>query len=470
MFHYTDSISKNKIDTYVYISCSNFENNIKKLEKKFKFKFPKHFYAYFKGETKKITKFFLKDKLFIIGKINEKKCNFKDIDSILQSVCSLIKNEKKILNVLFFLIPIKEFIRHQVMRIVYYMYVFDKHKTKKNAPKKSIHLCAIKKLKPIILHSIKEANIINDMRDMVNEPGNIMTSTTFVKFVKKNHSALKLQLLEKKQLEKEKLNLILSVNKGSNNKPYLLIVKWMPVKNQKPVALIGKGVTFDTGGINLKSYEFHDMKTDMTGASVVYSLLRLCALNKLKRNVIGLIPLVENMIGANASRPGDIITSYSKKTVEIMDTDAEGRLIMADALAYSAKYKPSHVIDVSTLTGQAGSIFNDMAIVIMSNNDSFMKKYERIGEETNEKIWPLPFWSEYKKLIKSTVADIKNTANASSGTIIGGVFLSEFIPKNTKWLHVDIAGVSFFEHSSIYNGATGISIVSLYELLKSLKK
>ena len=142
MFHYTDSISKNKIDTYVYISCSNFESNIKKLEKKFKFKFPKHFYAYFKGETKKVTKFFLKDKLFIIGKINEKKCNFKDIDSILQSVCSLIKSEKKILNVLFFLIPIKEFIRHQVMRIVYYMYAFDKHKTKKTAPKKSIHLCS----------------------------------------------------------------------------------------------------------------------------------------------------------------------------------------------------------------------------------------------------------------------------------------------------------------------------------------
>jgi len=156
--------------------------------------------------------------------------------------------------------------------------------------------------------------------------------------------------------------------------------------------------------------------------------------------------------------------------VEIMDTDAEGRLIMADALAYSAKYKPSHVIDISTLTGQAGSIFNDMAIVIMGNNDPLMKKYEKIGELTNEKIWPLPFWSEYKKLIKSTVADIKNTANASSGTIIGGVFLSEFIPKNTKWLHVDIAGVSFFEHSSIYNGATGISIVSLYELLKSIKK
>jgi len=207
----------------------------------------------------------------------------------------------------------------------------------------------------------------------------------------------------------------------------------------------------------------------MTGASAVFSLLRLCALNKLKRNVIALIPLVENMVGSKATRPGDIITSYNKKTVEIMDTDAEGRLIMADALSYAENFKPCCVIDVATLTGQAGSIFNNMSIVIMGNNDNLLKKYEKIGELTNEKIWQLPLWSEYNKYLDSTVADIKNTGNASSGAILGGVFLSNFIPKNTNWMHVDIGGVSFDENDSIINGATGASIISLYELLKTIR-
>lgn len=349
------------------------------------------------------------------------------------------------------------------------MYSFDKHKTKKTALKKSIYLCSVKKLKPLILNSIKEADIINDMRDMVNEPGNVMTSTNFVKFVKQNNKSLKIHLLGKKQLVKEKLNLILSVNRGSLNEPYLLIVKWLPVKNQKPAVLVGKGVTFDTGGTNIKRGDFHDMKTDMTGASVVFSLLRLCALNKLKKNVIGIIPLVENMVGSSATRPGDIITSYSKQTVEIMDTDAEGRLIMADALSYSAKFKPSCVIDVATLTGQAGAIFNNLSIVIMGNNGSLLKKYENIGAITNEKIWQLPMWSEYNKLLDSSVADIKNAGNASAGTILGGVFLSKFIPKKVSWMHVDIAGVSFFEHDINIGGATGVSIISLYELLRQIK-
>ena len=152
-----------------------------------------------------------------------------------------------------------------------------------------------------------------------------------------------------------------------------------------------------------------------------------------------------------------------------MGTDAEGRLIMADALSYAENFKPCCVIDVATLTGQAGSIFNNMSIVIMGNNDNLLKKYEKIGELTNEKIWQLPLWSEYNKYLDSTVADIKNTGNASSGAILGGVFLSNFIPKNTNWMHVDIGGVSFDENDSIINGATGASIISLYELLRSIR-
>ena len=469
MFHYTNAVSSNNIDTYIYISCSDFDKNIKLLEKKFKFKFPKKLYSYFKGDKNKFTKFFLKDKIFIIGKINEKKCSFTDIEKILKDIYSIIKDDDKMINIQFFLIPIEEFIRQQVLRTIYYLYLFDKHKTKKTAPKKSIYFCAVKKLKSKILNTIEEAYIINDMRDMVNEPGNVMTSDAFIDFVKRTKKSLKIQIIKKSQLKKEKLNLILAVNQGSENDPYLLIVKWLPLKNKKPIAFVGKGVTFDTGGINLKQYDFVDMKTDMTGASVVYALLRLCMLNKTKKNVIGLIPLVENMVGSKASRPGDIIKSYSNKTVEITDTDAEGRLIMADALAYSKKFNPCCLIDVATLTGQAGSIFNDMAIVIMGNHDKLLKTYEDIGEKTNEKIWQLPLWSDYNKLLDSSVADVKNASNASPGAILGGIFLSHFIPKKTNWMHVDIGGVSFDEKDTDINGATAVSIISLFELIQTLK-
>ena len=466
MFRYTNNISSNIIDTYIYISCSNFEKNIKQMEKKFKFKFPKKFYAYFKGEKNKFTKFFLKDKLFIIGKVDEKKCSFNDVNTIIRNIISIIKNDDKIKNVQFFLIPIEDFIRQQVIRIMYYMYNFNKYKTKKKELKKSIYFCAVKKLEKLILNSIKEGEIIGDMRNMVNEPGNVMTSDAFVDFAKKNKKSLKMQIIKKSQLKKEKFNLILAVNQGSENEPYMLIVKWLPLKNKKPMVFVGKGVTFDTGGLNLKRYDFGDMKTDMTGASIVFALLRMCALNKVKKNVIGIIPLVENMIGSKATRPGDVITSYSKLTVEITDTDAEGRLIMADALAYSKKFNPCCVVDVSTLTGQAGRIFNDMAIVIMGNDDKLLKKYEDIGEDTNEKIWQLPLWSEYNKFMDSSIADVKNASNTSAGTILAGIFLSHFIPKKTKWLHVDVAGVSFDELDSDINGATGVSIVSLFELIK----
>ena len=466
MFHYTNKIISKNIDTYIYISCSDFEKNIKILQNKFNLKFPSRLNSYFKGEKNKLTKLLIKDKLFIIGKINEKSCAFKDVDNILKKICNMIQNDKKINNIQFFLIPIEEFIRPQVLRTVYYMYDFNKYKTEKNALKKTLHFCAIPKLKIPILNAMKEGFILNDMRDMVNEPGNTMTSTDFVHFAKKTCRSLKMELLKKGKLKKEQLNLILTVNKGSKNEPYLLILKWLPLKKQKPIVFVGKGVTFDTGGINLKPYDFYDMKTDMTGASVVLTLLRLCALNKTRKNVIGVIPLVENMIGSNAARPGDIITSHSKKTVEIMDTDAEGRLIMADALSYSSRFNPSTIIDVATLTGQAGRIFDNISIVIMGNDNKLLKSYEKLGKKTNERIWSLPLWEEYKNKIVSDIADVKNISNGAAGTIIGGVFLSEFIPKKTKWMHVDIAGISFNTNEK---GATGISVMSLFELIKVLK-
>ncbi len=460
MYKYTNIVNNKNIDIFVILICSDFKKNIRGLEEKFKVKFPKKFTEYFKDKKRKFLKQMVGDKLFIISKVSDGKCSKDNLDSSIKEICSSIleeKDEKKKIRVQIILSPIKSFIRYQVIRTVYYLYDY---KEKQNL---EIIFCGVKKLKKIILNSVLEGEVINKMRTMVNQPGNIMTTDAFLKnvknFKKKN---LSIEIFDKKKLKKDKFNLILAVNKGSNQNPYLLTVKWMPNKKEKPIVLVGKGVMFDTGGINIKRYDFHDMKTDMTGAAVAWSVLKLCAINNLKKNVVALIPLVENMIGPDAQRPGDVIESHSGKTVEILNTDAEGRLIMADALSYSKIFNPKFVLDVSTLTGQAGSIFNNLSIISMGNYNPLIKSYNQAVEDVNERVWNLPLWKEYKKYLKSTVADVKNSSEkASSGTIIAATFLSEFVPEDTKWLHLDIAGVSFLKDQ-----ATGASILSLYELLK----
>ena len=461
MYKYTNIVNNKNIDLFVILICSNFKKNIEGLEKKFKLKFPKKLIEYFKTKKNKFLKQMVGDKLFIISKVNDEKCSKEDLDSSIRNICSSIfqeeKDSKKKYKVQIVLSPIKSFIRYQVIRTVYHLYDYKK---KKNL---EITFCGVKNLKKIILNSVLEGEIINKMRTMVNQPANIMTTDAFLKNVtqfKKKH--LSVEVFDKKKLKKEKFNLILAVNKGSKQNPYLLTVKWMPNKKEKPIVLVGKGVMFDTGGINIKLYDFHDMKTDMTGAAVAWIIMKLCAINNLKKNVVALIPLVENMIGPDAQRPGDVIESYSGKTVEILNTDAEGRLIMADALSYSEKFDPKFVVDISTLTGQAGSIFNNLSIVTLGNYNPLIKSFNETARDMNERTWELPLWNEYRKYLNSEVADIKNSSEtSSSGTITAATFLNEFVPKDTKWLHLDIAGVSFK-----LNSATGISILSLYELLK----
>jgi len=463
IYNYSCEINK-QTDTYVYLSCSNFKKNIKLLEKRFSFKFPKGLVEHFSGEKNKVSSFLINKKTFIIAKVNETKCSKNDLDIILRKVCHIIKTEKKITSVNIILTPIKEYIRYQVLKVIHHNYFFIKYKDHETTTKK-ITFCAVNKLKNIVLNSIKEAEIINDMRDMVNEPGNIMNSEYFLEYVKTfKETGLKLEIMKKSKLKKEKMNLILAVNSGSKNEPYLLTLKWMPLKNKKPIVLLGKGVTFDSGGMNIKYGDFTDMKTDMTGAAAVFALLRFCALNKIKKNVIAVMPLVENMINEKAHRPGDVIKSHSGKNVEITNTDAEGRLILADSLSYSKKLNPRCLIDVATLTGQAGSIFDRLSIVVLGNNKSLIKKYEECGEEMNEKVWELPLWNEFRKNLDSQIADIQNSSKSSAGVINAAMFLQEFVPPKVDWMHVDIAGVSYNKQS----GATGYSILSLYELLTKI--
>jgi leucyl aminopeptidase len=245
-----------------------------------------------------------------------------------------------------------------------------------------------------------------------------------------------------------------------------------PVPN-KTVALIGKGVMFDSGGYNIKGGDFSDMKNDMTGSAIVYAIFKLLERNKIKGHFIGLLPLVENMVDANSIRPGDILKAYNKKTVEIIDTDAEGRLIMADALSYSKNYKPHLCIDIATLTGQAASIFGNKSSVIMGNNNKYIQKMIQAGLMNNEKIWELPMWEEYISLTKSNIADLKNYSYESkASTIMAGAFLSNFIPEKSHWLHLDIAGVDMLKNSGTMRhfGATGEILRSLFYFLKNLDK
>lgn len=467
MYQITNEIMYNNIDAYVFLFCDDFEKNLKSLEKKFNKEKSLGLDEYFKGEKKKILKIVKDKKIFIVAKISENGCSKKDIEDVIFKISNMIKNEKKIKKVQILPAPIKKFIDFQVLKFIYFDYEFDKYITKKKNKLEKMVFCVDKKLKKLAQSGIEIAKVLNFSRDMVNEPPNIMTSMKFLKDVKDNlHKNIKLEVLNEAQLKKEKMNLILGVNNGSKNKPYLLILSYLPLKKQDPCVLIGKGVTFDSGGLNLKFGSFEDMKTDMTGGAVVFSVINLIAKMKINKNVIAMIPLVENMIGQNATRPGDIIVSHSKKTVEITNTDAEGRLIMADCLSYCEKYQPSYIIDVATLTGAAARMFDNKSIAMMGNDNRMQSLFEKTANNFNERVWKLPMWSEYNENLSSKIADLKNSNDRGGQAMVAGSFLSNFIPDKTNWMHLDIAGVAFFENSSKYKGATGMSIHPIYEFIK----
>lgn len=467
MYSITNEIMYNNVDAYVFLFCDDFEENIKQLENKFNKKKSLGLNNYFDDESKKVLKIVKDNKIFFIAKVSDGGCSKKDLDDIIYKVMTMVKNEKKIKKVQILPAPIKKLIEFQVLKFVYYIYEYEKYKTKKTNHLKKVYFCVDNKLKNLAKSGIVKAEILNNSRDMVNEPPNKMTAQKFLNDVRKTMSKkIKLRIYDEATLKKEKMNLILSVNNGSKNKPYLLVLSYLPLKRQDPAVLVGKGVTFDAGGINLKFGNFHDMKTDMTGASVVFSVINLLAKMKVKKNVIALIPLVENMIGQNAARPGDVIVSHSKKTVEITNTDAEGRLIMADCLSFCKKFNPSYIIDVATLTGSVGRMFDNMSTAMMGNNNKMQSLFEKTSDDFNELVWKLPLWKEFNDHLKSKVADLKNSNDRGGQTMVAGSFLSNFVPKDTKWMHLDIAGVSYFENSPKYKGATAASIHPIYDFIK----
>jgi leucyl aminopeptidase len=285
---------------------------------------------------------------------------------------------------------------------------------------------------------------------------------------------VKVTVLGEKEMEKQKMRAILSVGRGSDEESKFIILEYFGAgKTEKPIVLVGKGVTFDTGGINLKpNSSLTGMNMDMSGGAAVIHAVALCAKMKLKKNVIALVPSVENMPSGKSYRPGDVIYSMSGQTIEILNTDAEGRVILADALTYSKKYKPEVVIDVATLTGAAVVALGDRASAILTDEDDLCKKLEEVGEKTGDYFWRFPLWEEYENEIKGTLGDWTNIHNKDSragGVIYAAKFLQQFI-KGEKWIHIDMAPrMTSMSGENLAQGALGTPVRALVKFIEEYK-
>ena len=353
-------------------------------------------------------------------------------------------------------------------------YNFDKYKTKKE--KKKIILNVIGKNKPSVKNQIKFKAIEEGTffaRDLVSEPGNILHPDEYAKkLYSLKKIGLKVNIYDEKKLKKLGMNTLLGVGQGSIRGSYLVTMEWNGLKNNsKPLAFVGKGVCFDTGGISLKPAKFmEDMTYDMAGSATVVGLMRTLALRNAKVNVVGVVGLVENMPGGNAQRPGDIVKSYSGKTVEILNTDAEGRLVLADALTYTEeKYKPKFIVDLATLTGAIIVSLGSEYAGLFSNDDKLSNQLIDVGEKTEEKVWRMPLNKNYDKLIDSKNADMQNINYVGgAGSTTAAQFLQRFILNKTPWAHLDIAGMAFSKYGGALNssGATGYGVRLLNKLVE----
>lgn len=351
---------------------------------------------------------------------------------------------------------------------------FTKDKKKKENKLVKIKLLSDKVTKESIFELNNLVEAVFTARDLVNEPLSYLTAEKFSEEVKKMsiEANFSLEIFDKAKIESLKLGGLLAVNKGSVNPPTFSVLEWKPenAKNSKPIVFVGKGVVYDTGGLSIKptanSMDF--MKSDMGGAAAVAGAIYSIAKSKLPVHVIALIPATENSVSANAYVPGDVVKMHNGMTVEVLNTDAEGRMILADALSYAQNYKPELVIDVATLTGAAAAALGKEAVVVMGTaTDKTFDKLDKSGWNTYERVARFPFWDEYDEYIKSSIADIKNLGGSEAGAITAGKFLQHFT--DYKWIHIDIAGSAFFHKKENYKGmgGTGVGVRLLFDFIKN---
>jgi len=353
-------------------------------------------------------------------------------------------------------------------------YRFDRMKSKKADAKKALRKCTIAVANKSDVSAAERGVARGDAigegialaKDLGNLPGNVCTPTYLAEQAQelaKRHG-MKAEILERKDMERLGMGSFLSVAQGSVQPPKLIVLEYRGgEKNAAPVALVGKGITFDTGGISLKpGAEMDEMKFDMCGAASVLGTLRAVALMRLPINVVGVIPATENMPDGNAIKPGDIVTTMSGQTVEILNTDAEGRLILCDALTYVEKFKPAAVIDIATLTGAMVISLGHVATGMFSNSDTLAREVIDAGTSSWDRAWHMPMWDDYQDMLKSNFADFPNIGTRAGGSITAACFLSRFT-KAYPWAHLDIAGTAW--KSGAEKGATGRPVALLSHFL-----
>ncbi|HYA14312.1 MAG TPA: leucyl aminopeptidase [Syntrophales bacterium] len=327
--------------------------------------------------------------------------------------------------------------------------------------------------------SAKAAEIISNAvyftRDMVSTPGNSMTPTVMAEEAQKvaKRKNVILKVFDEAWMKKNGMNALLGVAQGSNEPARFIVLKYNGGDKDDPViALVGKAITFDSGGISLKQAEKMDeMKSDMAGGAAVLGAVMAAADLHLKVNVVVLIPATENLPSGRAYKPGDVLKSLSGQTIEIISTDAEGRLTLADALTYAGRLKPAAIVDVATLTGACVIALGDNVIGMMGTDDTLKQKIRNAADTTGERVWELPLWEDYHELIKSDVADYKNTGGRAGGAITAAAFLSKFVG-NYPWVHLDIAGPAWLAKDKPYipKGASGVGVRLLVQFLKDWQK
>jgi len=311
----------------------------------------------------------------------------------------------------------------------------------------------------------------NYARELAIKPANIVNPRHLAGEARRlgDELKLKVRVLDAEAMKKDGMEALLAVAAGSDAEPYFIALEYQGVEDQRPVVLVGKGVTFDSGGLSLKPPQsMETMKIDMSGAAAVLGALRAIAQLKLPAHVVGLIPAVENLPSGHALRPGDVIGSRARKTIEVMNTDAEGRLILADALSYAARYQPDALVDIATLTGACLIALGREATGLMGNAQALIQEIEGAAKRSGERVWQLPLWPEYRELIKSEIADIKNSGGRQASTITAALFLREFVG-SVPWAHLDIAGTAWAEKAGAYQpvGPTGVGVRLFTEWVRS---
>lgn len=355
-------------------------------------------------------------------------------------------------------------------------YTFDKFKSKKSKEQNlqvSIHFSDTKKVRRIISNTNELMKSVFFARDLVNEPAINLTPQEFAKRTRteltKNN--VKISIFDKKELQKRKMNAILAVGSASKHEPLMMILHYKPTSSKRKIALVGKGVTYDSGGLSLKPTSgMIDMKADMAGGALVVATIQAAAKLNLPVELIGVIPCVENMISGSSYKPGDVIIASNGKSIEVKDTDAEGRIILADALHYASQQKPDEIIDFATLTGAIVVSLGEIMAGLFSKDDDLAKRIFNSSQKTFERTWRMPFTDDYKTMLKSDIADVSNLGPRWGGAITAGKFLEHFVDEKISWAHIDIAGPALKHEFNSYTNKwnTGFGVRLMIDYLENL--